>query len=181
MIGYKKLLFVTFLSIGGLVSCGMDDKTSSVNSTSQSISTSLPSENVFDESITEKERLILEKMATGEFTKTSLTTSDSINTRYEVKEGMKVVTYIYKGVAKAEEYTSFDVYVGIDAETKKIVSLEYDGQITSHGKDDEFKNNDLGLVGTDGKEIETVTGASVSSQAIKKVVDESLAHLTVDA
>ena len=75
MLNYKKLLFVTLLTLGGLVSCGMnDDKSSPSISNSTSISTS--SENVFDSTITEKEKMILTKLASGDFTKTSLTTSD---------------------------------------------------------------------------------------------------------
>ena len=180
MLNYKKLLFVTLLTLGGLVSCGMnDDKSSPSISNSTSISTS--SENVFDSTITEKEKMILTKLASGDFTKTSLTTSDSLNTRFEVKEDMKVVTYIYKGLAEADEYTTFDVYVAIDAKSKLISGIEYDGEITTHGKDDEFKDNDLGLIGTDGSEIDEVTGASVSSRAIQKVAEEAIAHLKVDA
>lgn len=174
----KNLLVLLSLSIisGGLLGCGKNS-----NSTSKPNNTSVvPFSSTDETQITQKEDQILNKIAKGEYSKQILNYQNSLKARYEVKDEDVITTYIYLANVQAGDYTNFDIYVGFDNKTKKIVGVEYDGMITSHGKDQEFITDGLNLIGSEGNQIEVITGATVSSNAIIKAIEEMRNHLNTD-
>lgn len=196
----SKKLLVLLASVGfvsGIVACGGTSTSSISSSVTQSTPTtsvvstpsSTPSssessptvENTFGEGITDAEKTILAKITTGHFEKATFTETGSLKARFNVTVDDTLKVIVYKGLAEAGHFASFDVYVGVDVTTFKIVGIQYDGQITSHGHDSEFADNDLGLVGTEGESSESVSGATLSSNAIKTVAKEAVAQAKKDA
>lgn len=179
---HSKKLLVLLASVGfaaGIVACGGTSITTSTSNTTSETSSTV--ENTFGEGIAKNEKAILAKITSGDFTKATFEATGSLKARFDVKVNNKLTVFVYKGLAKAAAFASFDVYVGVNVETGKIVGIQYDGQLTSHGKDNEFAGNDLGLVGTDGTSSEVVAGATVSSNAIKTVAKAAVEQAKKDA
>ena len=179
------LLLAGFTALTGLAGCGANESTSSVTPSTPDTSTSTPdssehAENTFGEGITEAEKAILAKISSGSFTKPAFEAQEVLKVKYEVRNGDTLKEIIYKGEADTGFIKGIKVYIGVNVDTLKITGVQYEGDLTTHGQDAGFKDNDLGMTGTDGSTFESVTGSTVTSTAINKVAKAAVAAVKAE-
>ena len=147
-------------------------------------------ENTFGDGITADEKEIFPGLisGTGDFTKnTDFTATGSLTDRFDVKVGGTLKFIIYKGSVKLSipQDHSVVAYVGVNVETEKISGYEIVGDPVSSAWMDSYGSEFDGFgdkfVGTDGNITDTVSGATVSSDAFKTIAKDAVAQAKVDA
>ena len=192
-----KKLFLSlsaFACVLGLAACGgtstaLPPSNSGSGSNTPSTSTPAPAENTFGEGITDDEKAFFPGLisGTGDFTKnTDFTATGSLTDRFDVKVGGTLKFIIYKGSVKLsipQDHTIV-AYVGVNVETGKISGYEIVGDPVSSAWMDSYGDsfNDFGdkFVGTDGNITDTVSGATVSSDAFKTIAKDAVAQAVID-
>ena len=96
-------------------------------------------------------------------------TQNEVDAIYDAKYNGKYVLFFI--ASDSNQFTEVVVYAAISVATSQIVTAKVIGHpsITTHGKDNEFSIDNLGLVGlTNADNISSITAASVSSNSVKK-------------
>ena len=167
------MVLVEFISLVGLAACGPTpsidvSSSNSSNISSSESSSSIIKENSFSSNISDKEQTILVKIINkGSFVKVNYRDNEKLISKIEVRKEDELISVIYQ--VKIETPFSnegFNAYIGVNPQSFKIQGLQYLGNLTTHGQDDLFKDNDLGMSGTDGSTFDTVLGSTVTSKAI---------------
>ncbi len=144
-------------------------------------------ENTFGDGITADEKAFFPSLisGTGDFTKnTDFTASKSLTDRFDVKVNGTIKFIIYKGSGTVPQDHTVVAYVGVNVETGKISGYEIVGDPVSSAWMDSYGDafNDFGdkFVGTDGNITDTVSGATVSSDAFKTIAKDAVAQAAID-
>ena len=136
--------------------------------------------------LSEEEKTALQTLAgtgTYEYNGT-FTGTDTLTTRYDVKENGKVTKVIYKGKVLLKQGYYFTAYVAVDVNTHLITGYEVIGDVVSSAWTDyasSFEGWEDKFIGTDGSTVtDTVASATLTSNAFKNIAKAAVAQAVID-
>ena len=136
--------------------------------------------------LSEEEKTALQTLAgtgTYEYNGT-FTGTDTLTTRYDVKENGKVTKVIYKGKVLLKQGYYFTAYVAVDVNTHLITGYEVIGDVVSSAWTDyasSFEGWEDKFIGTDGSTVtDTVASATLTSNAFKNIAKAAVAQAIID-
>lgn len=136
--------------------------------------------------LSEEEKTALQTLAgtgTYEYNGTFIGT-DTLTTRYDVKENGKVTKVIYKGKVLLKQGYYFTAYVAVDVNTHLITGYEVIGDVVSSAWTDyasSFEGWEDKFIGTDGSTVtDTVASATLTSNAFKNIAKAAVAQAVID-
>ena len=136
--------------------------------------------------LSEEEKTALKTLAgtgTYEYNGT-FTGTDTLTTRYDVKENGKVTKVIYKGKVLLKQGYYFTAYVAVDVNTHLITGYEVIGDVVSSAWTDyasSFEGWEDKFIGTDGSTVtDTVASATLTSNAFKNIAKAAVAQAVID-
>ena len=136
--------------------------------------------------LSEEEKNALQTLAgtgTYEYNGT-FTGTDTLTTRYDVKENGKVTKVIYKGKVLLKQGYYFTAYVAVDVNTHLITGYEVIGDVVSSAWTDyasSFEGWEDKFIGTDGSTVtDTVASATLTSNAFKNIAKAAVAQAIID-
>ena len=103
---------------------------------------------------------------------------DSVVNAYAAKFDDKNVYVVT--ATNSNQFTTVQVIAVVDASNGKILNAKVSGDsvITTHGKDAEFTNSNLGLIGmSSAEQLSMVVGATVSSVSVKNCLTSIFAQI----
>ncbi len=188
----KKILSLLLLGVLGATSCSLREISSNPSSSlpssdsSTSSGTTTPSHegNTYGEGISDEEKKFLGQIAEGDITKAEFAATGVLNAKYEVRKDNTLTALVYKGTVEVnvpKGPVNFSVYVTISATDYTVLDYVTDGKLTTHGMDEDFADDALGLIGTTG-EGTSISHATITSDAIidicKAASDQAKADLS---
>ena len=110
------------------------------------------------------------------------TSATTLLARYDASVDGTVTHVIYRGVSTSIGFVEeLEMYFSVDVNTFTISNyVKTSEEYSSHGHDSQFADDALGLIGTDGNVTNNVSGATLSSTAIKTIAQESVAQAKLD-
>ena len=140
----------------------------------------------FAPALSEEEKTALQTLAgtgTYEYNGT-FTGTDTLTTRYDVKENGKVTKVIYKGKVLLKQGYYFTAYVAVDVNTHLITGYEVIGDVVSSAWTDyasSFEGWEDKFIGTDGSTVtDTIASATLTSNAFKNIAKAAVAQAVID-